>query len=100
VGPDCAVTLVGPIAVEAVFAPLPRLKVAVTGKGRVTGGGIACPAVCSVTVGAPGFPLPLVAAPRVGWRFAGWTGGCRATRVRCTVVPEADVSVRARFVRR
>jgi hypothetical protein len=100
VGPDCAVTLVGPIAVQAVFAPLPRLRVTIAGKGRVTGGGIACPTVCSATVDAAGFPLPLVAAAARGWRFAGWTGGCRATRVRCTVVPEADVSVRARFVRR
>jgi hypothetical protein len=99
-GPDCALTLVSAVSVQAVFAPLPRIRVAVSGKGRVTGRGIACPRLCTSVVDAAGFPLALVAAPAAGWRFAGWTGGCRATRVRCTVVPEADVSVRARFVRR
>jgi hypothetical protein len=99
-GPDCALTLVAPVAVQAVFAPLPRIRVSIAGKGRVTARGIACPRLCGATVDAAGFPLTLVAAPSVGWRFAGWTGGCRSTRTRCTVVPEADVSLRARFVRR
>jgi hypothetical protein len=98
-GPDCSLTLTAPLSVEAVFAPVLTAKAAVVGKGRVTGHGLSCPTTCSASIGA-GFPLVLTAKPVVGWRFAGWVGACSGTKLRCTVVPEANVSVRARFVKR
>lgn len=98
-GLDCTVTLTGPVAVQAVFGPSTvRLTAHVTGKGRVVGRGIACPPACSTAVEAGG-PLTLDVRPARGWRFAGWTGACRGTKL-CRLVPQAAVSVRARFVRR
>jgi hypothetical protein len=99
-GTDCVLTLTAPVSVEAVFAPLPRIRVAVTGKGRVTGPGIACPRRCTGSVEAIGWTVALVAVPARGWRLAGWVGGCRGSKARCALTPAADVSVRARFVRR
>jgi hypothetical protein len=98
-GADCVLTLTAPERVEAIFAPVLKLSVSVSGRGRVVGRGIACPTSCSTTADA-GYPLALTATPAVGWRFAGWTGSCRGTARRCGLVPEADVSVRARFVKR
>ena len=66
----------------------------------MVGRGIACPRTCTATVDAAGFPLALTATPVAGWRFAGWTGSCGGAKRQCNIVPEADVSVRALFVRR
>jgi hypothetical protein len=85
--------------VQAVFGPSTvRLTARVSGRGRVVGRGIACPPSCSAAVNVDG-PLTLAVEPARGWRFAGWTGACRGTKL-CRIVPQAAVAVRARFVRR
>jgi hypothetical protein len=95
----CAVTLTAPASVQAVFGPSTvRLTARVSGRGRVVGRGIACPPSCSAAVNVDG-PLTLAVEPARGWRFAGWTGACRGTKL-CRIVPQAAVAVRARFVRR
>jgi hypothetical protein len=98
-GLDCTVAVTQPLAVEAVFGPASvRLRAHVTGRGRVIGRGLACPSSCSTTVEA-GAALTVHVRASKGWRFAGWTGACRGTRVSGRLVPQAAVSVRARFVR-
>jgi hypothetical protein len=65
------------------------LAVAVTGKGRITGGGIHCPVRCwtRISVGAT---LTLRASAARGYRFAGWSGGCTGLET-CTIHPIATV---------
>ena len=99
-GDFCKVTLSEPTAVTAVFGPSTvRLTVRLAGRGTVTGPRITCPGRCSAAVSA-GDPLTLRAKPAKGWRFAGWTGGCRGTRLACSLSPQAAVAVQARFLRR
>jgi hypothetical protein len=75
------------------------LTVTVSGKGTVVSSpaGISCPRRCRI-VRAKGAIVLLTARPAVGWRFAGWAGGCRSqTNPRCRVGLKISKSVRARF---
>ena len=98
---DCELTLAGSQTVTALFAP-ERLGLVITlsGRGAVSGAGAACRvARCARSVVSYA-PLRLRAASRVGWRFAGWSGGCRGVAAVCTMPMTKSTSVRARFVKR
>jgi hypothetical protein len=70
------------------------------GKGKVTSspGGIACGNACSRSY-ADGTRVTLKAKPAKGSRFAGWSGACKGGR-SCTVTPDGNVAVKAKFVLR
>lgn len=93
-------------AYEFVSAPPPPpvrhdLEVEVIGEGRVTGTpslGIDCGSTCSakLTEGTSG---RLIATPKPGHTFDGWTGDCATTDGdECTVSLVGDLSVVANFV--
>ncbi len=79
------------------YPPTVTLKVVLNGSGvgTVTGGGIACPDVCSVSVPQT-TSITLIATP-VGSTFGGWSGGCSGTSTMCTVTMSADQTVTATF---
>jgi hypothetical protein len=84
------------VAADFGDTPLPdqhTLTVAVTGAGRVTGGGIDCPGTCSVTADE-GTVVTLTAAPAEGQRFTGWGGACSGS---CTLTLDGDQAVSAAF---
>lgn len=70
------------------------------GKGKVTSSpnGIACGKACSHGY-ADGTPVTLEAKAAKGSKFAGWSGACKG-RHSCTITPDGNVSVRAKFVLR
>jgi hypothetical protein len=75
------------------------LRVVVSGRGRVssTPVGVSCPGACAAAfVGDSAIRLTAKAAR--GYRFAGWTSGCRGARA-CRVTLRNDVRVGAKFVR-
>jgi len=74
------------------------VSVTLRGKGRVTGGGISCPARCKTTIAA-GAKLTLRATPVRRYRFAGWSGGCSGLSA-CTLHPKAATKVAATFRKR
>jgi hypothetical protein len=93
----CSVTMDGAKAVTAVFGlAIFKLTVAVTGKGRVTGGGVSCPGRCSAQLAKQAVTLRATAVR--GYRFAGWGGTCHG-KGGCTVAADGDHRVTARFVR-
>jgi hypothetical protein len=95
----CAVRMDGAKLVTALFGPASyRLAVSVSGKGRVTGPGLSCPARCQGSV-AGGGSASLRAAAAKGYRFAGWGGDCHGAG-GCVVKGDTTHRVSARFVRR
>ena len=74
------------------------VAVTVKGKGRITGGGISCPARCKATI-ASGAKLTLRARAARGYRFAGWSGACTGLHA-CTLHPKAAVKITATFRKR
>lgn len=97
----CTVALAAAQSVSALFAPERfGLVLGVTGKGAIGGAGARCAvARCARTVLSYA-NRTLVAVPSAGWRFTGWSGGCRGKTTRCIVPMQKATSVRARFVRR
>jgi hypothetical protein len=85
--------------VGAVFRPLRRLTVQVTGRGTVTAAGLRCARSCATQL-VEGRALTLRATAARGWRFVRWTGACRGTRATCTVRLAAAGRVVALFARR
>jgi Divergent InlB B-repeat domain len=71
------------------------LTVATSGRGRVTGQGIACRPDCSEAL-PRGTVVTLRATPRPGARFLGWSGACSG-RGPCSVTLAGDRSVTAAF---
>jgi hypothetical protein len=98
---DCDVTLSAALSVTALFAPERYgLVISLAGRGTVTGAGGTCRvARCRRSVTSYE-PLRLRARAPVGWRFAGWSGGCRGVGALCTVRMEHATAVKARFVKR
>jgi List-Bact-rpt repeat protein len=97
----CTLTATADQRAEAFFVRKPvQLSVRVAGRGRVTSlpAAISCPSRCAAKVGYAS-RVRLVAHPRTGWRFTGWSGACRAAR-GCVLTPTRDVRVAARFVKR
>lgn len=72
------------------------LAVAVTGKGSVSGGAIACPAACSASLPA-GTVLALAEKPAPGYAFAGWSDSCSG-KGACAVTLSAPRTVKATFL--
>ena len=85
--------------VGAVFRPLQRLSVQVSGRGTVTATGLRCSRSCATQL-VEGRPLALRATASRGWRFVRWTGACRGTRATCSVRLAAAGRVVAVFARR
>jgi hypothetical protein len=97
----CEVTLAAARSVGALFAPERfGLVVSLTGKGTVSGAGSRCRTSPCRRNAASYTPLRLRAIASVGWRFAGWSGGCAGHAATCTVPMTKAASVRARFVKR
>ena len=94
-GFDCSLDLTQPAAVTAVFGPsVIPLKVTTAGKGTV-----ACTPKCTKRFPG-GDPLRLRAVPAKGWRFTGWSGGCKGKRVTCSPATDFALSVKATFRRK
>ena len=79
---------------------LVRLQIVVKGRGTVVGAsaGIRCRTACSRRYEA-GRRVTLVARPRTGHWFTGWSGACLGTAPRCSVTMARARQVRARFAR-
>jgi hypothetical protein len=97
--PSCLVSVDRNLEATAVFRPLRRLTVQLTGRGTVTSSGFRCTRSCS-TQRIDGTRLTLRAAAARGWRFVRWSGRCRGTRPTCTVALAGPTSVGAVFARR
>ena len=80
----CVVALGATTEAGAVFRPLRRLAVQITGRGTVTSSDVRCSRSCS-SQQVEGSRLALRAKAAKGWRFVRWSGGCRGTRAICTV---------------
>lgn len=92
---DCALTLDQAKSTVAAFGPLRiPLRVSSAGKGR-----IACTPRCVKSFSA-GDALTLRAVPTKGWRFSGWTGGCKGARLICRPKTDYALTVRATFKKR
>jgi hypothetical protein len=98
---DCVVKLDGPVAVGATFARQVLVRVRILargGRGSVqTSAGI-CSATCTIDVDE-GTLARLVAVPRRGSRFVGWTGACKG-RGACRIRAAGAVTVTATFAKR
>jgi uncharacterized repeat protein (TIGR02543 family) len=98
----CDITLSGNAALQASFAPVAAGQYALTvrdyGEGTIQSlpAGIACGTSCS-TAFAAGTSVTLVATPKSGYTFAGWTGACSGTGA-CVVYMDDLASVNAFFV--
>ena len=91
----CQLTLAQAASVTAVYGPLRiPVRVSIAGKGKVS-----CSPACSKTFDAGGF-LSLKAVPAKGWKFAGWSGGCKGVRPTCTPATDYALTVTARFKKR
>lgn len=100
---DCSLTLDASKDVTALFAPETfTLAVRVTGSGTVTSTprGLTCrKGTCSKPF-TSFEPVSLTARAAVGWRFTGWSGGCRGVKATCRVPMTAPGAVRATFKKR
>lgn len=91
----CTVVLGAAQAVTAVFGPATiPVRVATTGRGSVR-----CTPVCSKAFPA-GDPITLRAVAAKGWKFTGWSGGCKGRKPVCRPKTETALTVRATFRRR
>jgi hypothetical protein len=79
----CFVNLGAATEAGAVFRPLRRVVLKVTGRGTVTGPDMRCSRACS-TQAVEGARVVLRAKPARGWRFVRWSGACRGTRPACS----------------
>jgi Divergent InlB B-repeat domain len=77
----------------------PQISLAVSlagvGSGSVKGPGISCPRTCAESLPA-GSAVSLVATPRAGSTFAGWSGGCSGTG-SCRLQLSSNTTVTATF---
>ena len=80
----CLVDLGATTEAGVVFRPLRRLALLITGRGTVTSADLHCSRSCS-TQGVEGSRVALRAKAAKGWRFVRWSGGCRGTRLACTL---------------
>jgi uncharacterized repeat protein (TIGR02543 family) len=101
-GTTCSVTMNEAKNVTANFDFITfNLTVAKVGNGSITSNpaGIDCGADCDEAFRSmtPATPVTLTATPDAGYKFIGWTGGCRGTATTCTVSMNAAKSVTATF---
>jgi Fe-S cluster biogenesis protein NfuA len=92
---SCSITLTQAQSVTAVFGPL-TIPVKVTTVGRGT---VRCTPVCKRAFPA-GDPVTLRAVPAKGWKFVGWSGGCKGKQLVCRPKTETALTVRATFRRK
>jgi hypothetical protein len=92
---DCTLELDQPATAAALFGPV-RIPLKVTHLGK---GAVKCTPACTRTFPG-GSALKLRAVPAKGWKFAGWSGGCKGTRLTCSPGTDFALSVRATFRRR
>jgi hypothetical protein len=90
----CVLDLTAAASVAAAFGPA-RIPITVRLSGRGT---VRCTPACSRTFTA-GDPLTLRAVAAKGWRFGGWSGGCKGIRPSCRPVTDYALTVRATFRR-
>jgi Divergent InlB B-repeat domain len=99
---SCLLTLTGPTAVTALFAPTSYpLAIRVNGKGAILSNAAAsvCRSRCRLAV--PSYePLSLRAVASPGWRFVRWGGTCHGTRPACTLPMSAASSATALFTKK
>jgi hypothetical protein len=96
----CSLSAAADRSVSATFGPgFYRLTAAVQGQGRITSipAGISCTKTCAAPL-PYGRSVRLAAKPAKHWRFAGWSGDCRA-RAACVVKIRRTSLVRATFRR-
>ena len=94
--------LSGPFVVRSgvlATTTLATLTVAVTGKGTVKGGAIACPGRCSASL-TDGASTTLTATPAKGYRLKGWSGPCATARATCRVTLHGDATTRVVFLKK
>ena len=97
-GGGCAVYVDGPKSVSVEFVRERFLvRVTVSGKGRVSGGGLACPPRCTASLTSD-VRVRLVAKPARGWHFVRWRGNCSGAGA-CVLHLSAPAAVRAQFTR-
>lgn len=80
----CNVDLGASTDAGAVFRPIRRLVLKITGRGAVTGANLRCSRSCS-TEGVEGARVVLRARAGRGWRFVRWSDGCRGARPACAL---------------
>lgn len=97
--PSCLLDVTAAAEVGAIFRPLRRLTIQVTGRGTVAGGGLRCARTCARQL-LQGRSVALRATAARGWRFVRWTGSCRGSRATCTVSMAGAARVAAVFARR
>lgn len=91
---SCQLTLAQSATVSAVYGPLRiPLRLSAAGRGR-----IACTPACTKTFAA-GDVLRLRGLAAKGWRFAGWSGGCKGKRAVCIPATDYALTVKARFAK-
>jgi hypothetical protein len=91
---DCAASSTG-AGLEPGVLPV-ELNASVSGRGSISGSGIACPGTCSSSY-PPGSSLTLTAHPAAGQKFIGWSGGCSGSGPTCNLTITADTPLNARF---
>lgn len=94
----CDFSLTANASVTASFSPqafLLSVAKSGAGAGTVTGNGINCGAICSVSLNY-GTAVSLTAAPAGGSVFTGWSGACSGTSI-CDVTMDAAKGVTATF---
>jgi hypothetical protein len=92
----CVVPMTGAAQVQAAFAQIDTLTVTPPSGGRITGSGIDCGTVCSMTYPQPTAVL-LQVAPNEDKSFAGWTGACSGTAPTCSITVTGSTPVAATF---
>ena len=99
----CSVTMTSAKSVAASFSGGSSAEVALTvtvsGRGSVTGGGIACgngASACTVRQGQ-GSSVGLTARASAGFVFTGWGGACSGTAATCTVDLDRAKEISASF---
>jgi hypothetical protein len=96
----CVLTADGAMTVTARIEPVTsRLRMAVSGVGRIVSSEGTCPRRCSL-LASTGSSVTFRAKPAVGWRFVRWTSGCRGARPLCSLTIEEPALVAALFRRR
>ena len=96
VGERCLLTVGGNATVQAKFGVPRTLTVQRTGAGTVTGGGLSCAAVCTISVDE-GDEIVLTADPAAGNVVRSWTGCASVQGDRCTVAIGGDTLVAVEF---
>jgi putative cell wall-binding protein len=100
-GTDQIVAAVGTGGTDPTLPPPVQHSLTVSlsgaGSGTVTGSGIKCPGVCSLSY-TSGTGVSLTATPAAGSTFGGWSGNCGG-KSTCTRTLSTDLRVTATFFR-